>query len=90
MNDRPAGAAFVALDPPYAMLHALEVRPDARRQGLARIMVRAAARWAQAQGADHLAVLVTRENVAAQSLYARLGLRRAGGYHYRARPKPNA
>lgn len=85
--DRPAGAAFVALDQPYAMLHALEVRPRARRQGLARIMVRAAARWAQAQGADALAVLVTQENTAARKLYAALGLKAAGHYHYRTRPR---
>jgi GNAT superfamily N-acetyltransferase len=84
-GDQPAGAAFVAIDPPFAMLHALEVRPAARRQGLARLMVRAAAHWAQDNGAEHLAVLVTRDNEAAQTLYAGLGLGAVGRYHYRAR-----
>jgi ribosomal protein S18 acetylase RimI-like enzyme len=84
-GDRPAGAAFVAIDLPVAMLHALEVRPRARRQGLARIMVRAAAAWAQENGAEQLAVLVTQENTAAQALYASVGLSVAGQYHYRAK-----
>ncbi|MFW5881923.1 MAG: GNAT family N-acetyltransferase [Roseicyclus sp.] len=84
--DRPAGAAFVAVDPPWAMLHALEVRPGARRQGLARLMVRAAAHWAGGEGAEQLAVLVTRDNAPAQALYAALGLRAIGHYHYRAKP----
>jgi ribosomal protein S18 acetylase RimI-like enzyme len=85
MGDRPAGAAFIAMDPPFAMLHALEIRPGARRQGLARLMVRAAAHWAEANGAEHLAVLVTRDNAAAQALYAGLGLGAVGRYHYRVR-----
>jgi GNAT superfamily N-acetyltransferase len=86
-GDQPAGAAFVAIDLPYAMLHALEVRPRARRQGLARVMVRAAAAWAGEHGAEQLAVLVTQENTAAQALYTSLGLKSAGQYHYRAKPE---
>ena len=90
VDDRPAGAAFVAVDPPIAMLHALEVTPQARRKGLGRLMVRAAAHWAQGQGARDLAVLVTQANAPAQALYASLGLRAVGHYRYRVKPKAEA
>lgn len=83
-KDRPAGTAFVAIHGDMAMLHALEVLPEARRNGLGRIMVRAAADWALSEGAGDFAVLVTRANSAAQALYASLGLDRVGHYHYRA------
>lgn len=81
--DRPAGAAFVATAGQTAMLHALEVVPDARRQGSARNMIRAAAAWALTEGADTLSVLVTTANSAARSLYAGLGMDVVGQYHYR-------
>jgi GNAT superfamily N-acetyltransferase len=90
IGDRPAGAAFVALDGPLAMLHALEVRPQSRRQGLARLMVRAAAQWAGDQGARELAVLVTQANAPARRLYAALAMDAVGHYHYRVRPEPHA
>jgi len=85
VNDRPAGTAFVALDGDTAMLHALEVLPAARRAGLARHMMRAAAHWAQDAGATRLSVLVTRENLPAQGLYASLGFEAMGHYHYRVK-----
>ncbi|MGP1356962.1 GNAT family N-acetyltransferase [Roseicyclus sp.] len=84
IGDRPAGTAFVALDGGVAMLHALEVTPRARRQGLARTMVRAAAHWAAGQGATTFSALVTRNNAPALGLYASLGMEAVGQYHYRA------
>jgi ribosomal protein S18 acetylase RimI-like enzyme len=48
-------------------------------------MMRAGADWAVAQGADTLAVLVTRANTAAQGLYASLGLKPVENYHYRVK-----
>ena len=82
-NDTPAGAAFVAIHGDTAMLHALEVRPDLRRQGTAVNILRAAAIWAQDQGAQRLALVVTEQNTAARALYARLGMIAVGHYHYR-------
>lgn len=82
-KDRPAGTGFVALHGDVAMLHALEVLPAARRNGLGRIMVRAAADWARHAGARDFTVLVTQANAAAQALYASLGLTRVSQYHYR-------
>jgi GNAT superfamily N-acetyltransferase len=47
--------------------------------------MRAAARWAEGNGATTLALAVTRANSAANALYASLGMVAAGHYHYRAR-----
>lgn len=84
-GDRAAGVAFVACDGPTAMLHALEVAPAYRRQGVAHNILRAAAGWAQDSGAATLALLVTEANVGARALYASLGMVVVGQYHYRKR-----
>jgi GNAT superfamily N-acetyltransferase len=85
INDRPGGTAFIAVQGRTAMLHALEVASSARRQGLARLMVRAGAAWAAGHGATDFTVLVTRANDPAQRLYASLGLKPVEKYHYRAK-----
>jgi GNAT superfamily N-acetyltransferase len=82
-GDRPAGVAFVACHGTEAMLHALDVRPDLRRQGVGRTLLHAAANWAATQGATRLSLVVTRQNAAACALYARLGMGVVGQYHYR-------
>ncbi len=81
--DRPTGVAFVAVHGRIAMLHALEVTPIHRRQGSAQNILRAAAHWARGEGADTLGLVVTEANIAARALYAGLGMRVAGQYHYR-------
>ena len=85
--DRVAGAAFVALDGPVAMLHALEVLPHYRRQGSAVNMLRVAGRWAQDNGATVVSAMVAAANGPARALYASLGMQNVGNYHYRA-PRP--
>lgn len=82
-NDRVSGVAFVACHGTQAMLHALEVVPALRRQGSAQDMLRAAAVWAGAQGADSLSLVVTEANGPARALYARMGMQEVGRYHYR-------
>ncbi|MCU0900037.1 MAG: GNAT family N-acetyltransferase [Cypionkella sp.] len=84
-NDRPTGVAFVATAGGIAMLHALEVRPSARRQGSAHNILRAAAVWAQQNGADTLCLVVTVANLPARNLYASLNMQVVGHYHYRQR-----
>lgn len=84
ITDRPAGAAFVARGTQGAMLHALEIAPAFRRQGLGAAMMAAALGWAKRAGAARLAVLVTEANAPALALYQGLGFQRVGGYHYRA------
>jgi hypothetical protein len=48
--------------------------------------MRGAAIWAEEHGATEIAAIATRDNVAAAGLYASLGMRQAGGYHYRIKP----
>ncbi len=82
IHDRAAGAGYAAIHDDIVMVHALEVVPAQRRQGLAGWMMRAAAFWGAENGAARIALAVTRENAAANALYDGLGLRPAGGYRY--------
>lgn len=81
--DRAAGAAFIAIHDGIAMLHALEVAPQMRRQGSANNILRAGARWAQDHGATVFSLVVTQANTGARKLYASLGMEVVGQYHYR-------
>jgi ribosomal protein S18 acetylase RimI-like enzyme len=68
------GIAVVRLDGARrGVLDFLYVRPDARRRGLARELVKAAATEAQKRGAEMLELEVLENNAAARSLYERLG-----------------
>ncbi|KAJ56984.1 hypothetical protein ACMU_00390 [Actibacterium mucosum KCTC 23349] len=87
-GNRVAGAAFAAIDRDTAMIHAVEVTQDSRRQGVAHKMMGRAAIWAQDEGASTFAILVTRQNTAARALYASLGLTVVGHYHYRFKATP--
>jgi len=82
-DDHPVATAFVSVHGKTAMLHALEVAPEARRKGIARTMMQGAANWAARHDARDLAVLVVRDNEAAQTLYTGLGMRPVGHYFYR-------
>lgn len=84
-NDKPAGVAFAAIHGDMCMVHAVEVLPHQRRQGMAQWMMRKAAFWAQEQGATTLSVACVAANDPANALYEGLGFERAGGYHYRTK-----
>lgn len=84
-NEKPAGAGFVAVHGGIAMVHAVEVLEQQRRQGVAQWIMRQAAFWARDHGADTLSVLATASNGPANALYQHLGFMPAGGYHYRIR-----
>ena len=81
-EDRAAGVAFVAVSNGIAVLHALEVLPVMRRKGSAGWMLREAAFWAAAQGAEQMLLAVTAGNSAALALYRGLGFTDIGGYSY--------
>lgn len=83
LKDEPAGVVFAALDGDVAMVHALEIRPSARRSGLGADLVAGAARFAAERGATVLALAVTEANAPARALYEKLGFSIAGRYHYR-------
>ncbi len=82
-NDRAAGVAYLAIHNSMAMLHALEVVSDHRRQGVAINIMGRAAIWAQDNGATDFSVICVRENEAANRLYASLNMENVGHYHYR-------
>ncbi len=83
VEDRAAGVAFVALQGPTAMLHALFVPPAFRRKGLAQAIMAHSIHWAATQGADRFALIVTEANIGARALYQRIGLHPTTRYHYR-------
>jgi len=87
LTDTPAGTAFAAIQDGTAMLHAIETADAFRRQGLGRHMIRALAFWAQDNGAETIALLVTKANIGANALYTSLGMTPVGGYHYRIHPE---
>lgn len=85
-KDKPAGVGFAAVHEGIAMVHAVEVLAHQRRQGVAKWIMRKAAFWAREQGAHTMAVLCVKENLAANTLYQRLGFSPVCEYHYRIRP----
>lgn len=85
-SGRPAGTGFVAIHGGIAMIHALEILPEFRKQGAGRGATCGAAAWAERQGAMTLALVTTNDNKAANTLYQRLGMQPITGYHYRRLP----
>jgi GNAT superfamily N-acetyltransferase len=73
----------VSSDGDIAMLHAIEVSPRHRRQGVARAIIARAAAWAAGQGCGWLGLAVTTANEPARALYTALGMAEVGTYHYR-------
>ncbi len=85
VDDRAAGAAFVAISAGVAMVHAVEVLPAFRRRGLAGWMMRQAALWAADQGAARIGLAVSRANTGARATYDRMGFAEVAGYSYFAK-----
>jgi GNAT superfamily N-acetyltransferase len=91
----PARVGFVSIGSPavaigrvvvtgeWAGLAAVEVRPDARRQGLARRIVETSLAWAVEHGADKAYLQTMRSNTAALALYAPYGFVDHHDYLYR-------
>ena len=83
VGDVPAGTGFIGIDQNIAMIHALEVAPNCRRQGVATLIIRRMALWAKQNGADQISLVVTNANSGANALYQTLGFDVVGHYHYR-------
>ncbi len=86
VNDRAGGVVYAGLHEGCVMIHALEISVSQRRFGLATSLMVAAAHWGAARGATDFSLLVTKQNEAANELYASLGMRAQDGYHYRIKP----
>ncbi|MGR3634699.1 MAG: GNAT family N-acetyltransferase [Shimia sp.] len=85
-NDKPAGTSFLAIHEGIGMVHAVEILPFQRRQGVGRFLMRRAAFWVLDQGGHTLSVICTQANDGANGLYASLGMSVVGQYHYRQKP----
>ncbi|TCL01235.1 acetyltransferase (GNAT) family protein [Shimia isoporae] len=86
-NDQPAGTSFMAMHAGIGMVHAVEILPHQRRQGVGRFLMRRAAFWVLEQGGHTLSVICTQANEGANGLYASLGMTVVGQYHYRQKTK---
>ncbi|TRD22068.1 GNAT family N-acetyltransferase [Palleronia caenipelagi] len=84
-SDKPAGTLFVAVSGRTAVVHALHVRPECRRQSMARHLMAHAERWAMRRGAREIGLFVTEANAPARALYGTLGFEGGPCYHYRIR-----
>ncbi len=84
-QDKPAGTSFLGMHNGIGMVHALEILPFQRRQGVARFLMHRAAFWTLENGGTHLAVICTKANVGANRLYSSLGMTVVGEYHYRCK-----
>lgn len=85
-RDKPGGVAFAAIHEDICMVHAVEIPPHQRQQGVAGWIMRCAAFWAAEHGAQTLSVMCTRDNTGANALYRSLGMDAVGHYHYRHLP----
>lgn len=82
-EDGPVASALCVHDNDLAGLFDVAVRPDQQGKGYARSIVRAALRWAAAQGAQRAWLQVTASNKPALALYSKLGFETAYSYVYR-------
>ncbi|MEM8848558.1 MAG: GNAT family N-acetyltransferase [Pseudomonadota bacterium] len=87
VDDRAAGVGFVAAQDGTALLSAVEVLEHHRRKGVSALILRAAAHWALAQGCGRVALVTTRDNLAANAAYSSHGMAIVEGYHYRRAPQ---
>lgn len=85
-KDKPAGASFVAMHKGISMIHAVEIVPFQRRQGVGRWLMIRAAFWTLDNGGHTISVICTDQNAAANGLYSSLGMTVVGRYHYRILP----
>ncbi|MCH2076318.1 MAG: GNAT family N-acetyltransferase [Rhodobacteraceae bacterium] len=89
VGDDPAGVTYVGAHEGIAMVHAVGVLPQHRRQGLAAHMMAQAAIWAERNGCAWVGLAVGAENHGARALYASLGMAPVGSYQYRSLPEPS-
>lgn len=73
-NGRPVGTVYANLSGPYfGYVFGLYTRPDARRHGVARALMRAIADVLRAEGRRYVVLNVDTPNEGARAFYERLG-----------------
>ncbi|WP_446684999.1 GNAT family N-acetyltransferase [Kitasatospora kifunensis] len=83
----PLAIGRCVIDGPWAGFAAIEVRPDARRQGLATALSAALAARAAEEGAKGAYLQVEADNSGALTLYDQLGFTTSHTYHYACLPQ---
>lgn len=80
VEERPAGYVVLGdttrsllVDSPSVSIDMLYVAPEQRRQGVAKALLAASARYADRQGAEHITSLVPAQDREANRFFARLG-----------------
>ncbi|MCO6415303.1 GNAT family N-acetyltransferase [Siccirubricoccus sp. KC 17139] len=81
-----AACLFAVAEGPFCGFFDLVTRPEFRRRGLAARLIRAAAHWAAARGAEVLTAQVATTNAPSIALQESLGLRAAYRYRYLLAP----
>lgn len=76
-------AGFAAIMQGWSVVASVHTLNAARRQGAAKSLMAALARWSVKAGATMLVLQVECDNMAAAALYRGLGFERLYGYHYR-------
>lgn len=79
-------AALAGESNAWVGLAGIETAPEARRRGLARLILRTLLQWGAQHGAEHALLEVTPHNDGAMALYRELGFSTAYEYHYRTLP----
>lgn len=87
-GDTPVGYGIAVVERGMVGLFDVVVLPAFRRRGHGEALCRALLGWGRSNGAQAAYLQVTRTNLAARRLYARLGFETAYGYHYRVAPAP--
>ncbi|MCI2958679.1 GNAT family N-acetyltransferase [Agromyces atrinae] len=80
-----AGTARLTVIDDVAVLSCMAVRPEARRQGIARALIGAALDAAQERDVVAIGLQIVESNTPARALYAAAGFAEVDGYHYRVR-----
>jgi len=72
-NERLSGSVMVGFDGHRGWVYYLAAAPDSRRQGVGRMLMRAAEEWLQAHGCPKIQLMVRGDNAQARGFYAALG-----------------
>lgn len=86
VGDPPAAVGRGVVVDGWLGVSAVEVDPDARRQGLASAVTEALVRWGSEHGAERVYLQVQSDNAGARALYTALGFRTHHRYRYRFAP----
>ncbi len=85
---QPVGVGRAVADDGWTGVCQMATAGQARRRGVARLVLAAIARWATEQGAPRLYLQVERGNLGARRLYDDVGFTELAAYHYRVKPVP--